>query len=165
MKWDIFLNRKKEKRRQKKDEIDKVIEIIEKYAPKKYRSERDAFYYNYRIMAPYPKPLLSLLHAVSQRRLLNGDYSDFVQELFFKLKTFYDPKDKLSLVEATQDMSLKRKFRELFLFFFDKSDISEQEIEGWLKDIKLASTRSAIGTLETGNPPHRGGPECSLTAE
>jgi hypothetical protein len=146
--WDIFLNRKREKRRQKKDEIDKVIEIIEKYAPKKYRSERDAFYYNYRIMVPYSKPLLSLLQAVSQRRLLNGDYSDFVQELFFKLKAFYDPKDKLSLVEATQDMSLKRKFRQLFLFFYDKSDISEQEMEGWLKDINLASPRSAIGMLE-----------------
>lgn len=139
MKWDIFLNRRKEKRHQKKDEIDQVIEIIEKYAPKKYRSERDAFYYNYRVMAPYSKPLLSLLKAVSQRRLLNGEYSDFVQDLFFKLKAFYDPKEKLSLVEATQDMSLKRKFRELFLFFYDKRDISEQEMEGWLKEIKLAS--------------------------
>ena len=148
MKWDIFFNRKKGKRSQKKDEIDKVIDIIENYAPKKYRSEREAFYYNYRIMAPYPKPLLSLLQAVSHRRLLNGDYSDFVQELFFKLKAFYDPKDKLSLAEATQDMSLKRKFRELFLFFYDKRDISEQEMEGWLKDIKLASHHSAFGMKE-----------------
>jgi hypothetical protein len=136
VKWDIFLNRRKEKGRRKKDEIDEVIEIIEKYAPKKYRSERDAFYYNYRIMAPYPKPLLSLLRAVSQKRLLNGDYSEFVQELFAKLKAFYDPKDRLSLAEATEDTNLKRKFRELFLFFYDKGDISEQDMQGWLKEIR-----------------------------
>jgi hypothetical protein len=134
--WDIFLNRRKEKRRRQKDEFDKVIEIIEKYAPKKYRSERDAFYYNYRIMAPYPKPPLSLLQSVSQRRLLNGDYADFVRDLFFKLKAFYDPKDRLSVVEATEDVSLKRKFRELFLFFYDKGDISEKDMREWLKEIR-----------------------------
>ena len=134
VKWHIFFNRKKERRHQRKDEFDKVIEIIEKFAPKKYRSERDAFYYNYRIMAPYPKPLLSLLQTVSQTKSLNDDYTTFARELFIRLKAFYDPKEKLSLSEATKDMSLKRKFRELFLFFYDKRDISEQEIEGWLKD-------------------------------
>jgi hypothetical protein len=87
-------------------------------------------------MAPYPKPLLSLLRAVSQKRLLNGDYSEFVQELFAKLKAFYDPKDRLSLAEATEDTNLKRKFRELFLFFYDKGDISEQDMQGWLKEIR-----------------------------
>ncbi|UCF85444.1 MAG: hypothetical protein JSV50_07365 [Desulfobacteraceae bacterium] len=134
MKWDIFFSKKKEKRHQGKDEFDEVIAIIEKFAPKKYRSERDAFYYNYRIMAPYPKPLLSLLQAVSRTGFLNDDHAAFAQELFIRLKAFYDPKEKLSPSEATKDMSLKRKFRELFLFFYDKRDISEHEIEGWLKD-------------------------------
>ena len=134
MKWHIFFNRKKERKHQRKDEFDKVIEIIEKFAPKKYRSERDAFYYNYRIMAPYLKPLLSLLQTVSQTKSLNDDHATFARELFIRLKAFYDPKEKLSLSEATKDMGLKRKFRELFLFFYDKRDISEKEIEGWLKD-------------------------------
>jgi hypothetical protein len=132
--WDIFFNRKKERRHQRKDEFDEVIATIEKFAPKKYRSERDAFYYNYRIMAPYPKPLLSLLQAVSKTGLPSGDHAAFAQELFIRLKAFYDPKEKLSPSEATKDMGLKRKFRELFLFFYDKREISEHEIEGWLKD-------------------------------
>lgn len=132
MKWDIFSNRKKERRHHRKDEIDEMIDIIEKFAPRKYRSERDAFYYNYKTMPPYLKPLFSLLQVISRRERLNEDQVVFARELFLKLKGFYDPKEKLSLVEAIQDGSLIRKFRELFLFFYDKKDFSAQEIEGWL---------------------------------
>ena len=132
MKWDIFSGRKKERRHHRKDEIDEMIEIIEKFAPRKYRSERDAFYYNYKIIPPYLKPLVSLLQVISQRERLNEDQVVFARELFLKLKEFYDPKEKLSLVEAIQDGSLTRKFRELFLFFYDKKDFSAQEIGGWL---------------------------------
>ena len=135
MKWDIFSGRKKERRHHRKDEIDEMIEIIEKFAPRKYRSERDAFYYNYKIIPPYLKPLVSLLQVISQRERLNEDQVVFARELFLKLKGFYDPKEKLSLVEAIQDESLTRKFRELFLFFYDKKGFPAQEIEGWLRDI------------------------------
>ena len=132
MKWDIFSNRKKERGHHKKDEIDEMIDIIEKFAPRKYRSERDAFYYNYKTMPPYLKPLFSLLQVTSQRERLNEDQAVFARELFLKLKGFYDPKEKLSLVEAIEDGSLIRKFRELFLFFYDKKDFSAQEIKGWM---------------------------------
>lgn len=132
MKWDIFSNRKKERRHHRKDEIDEMIDIIEKFAPRKYRSERDAFYYNYKTMPPYLKPLLSLLQVISQRERLNEEQVVFARELFLKLKEFYDPKGKLSLEEAIQDGSLIRKFRELFLFFYDKKDFSAQEIKGWV---------------------------------
>jgi hypothetical protein len=132
VKWDIFSNRKKERRRHRKDEIDEMIDIIEKFAPRKYRSERDVFYYNYKIMPPYLKSLFSLLQVISQRERLNEDQVVFARELFLKLKGFYDLKEKLSLVEAIQDGSLIRRFRELFLFFYDKKDFSAQEIEGWL---------------------------------
>ncbi len=132
MKWDIFYNRKKERRRHRKDEIDEMIDIIEKFAPRKYRSERDAFYYNYKIMPPYLKALFSLLQVISRRERLNEDQVVFARELFLKLKGFYDPKEKLSLVEAIEDGNLIRKFRELFLFFYDKKDFSAQEIKGWL---------------------------------
>ena len=131
MKWDIFSGRKKERRHHRKDEIDEMIEIIEKFAPRKYRSERDAFYYNYKIIPPYLKPLVSLLQVISQRERLNEDQVVFARELFLKLKGFYDPKEKLSLVEAIQDESLTRKFRELFLFFYEKKDFSSKEIGGW----------------------------------
>jgi len=132
VKWDIFSNRKKERRHNRKDEIDEMIDIIEKFAPRKYRSERDAFYYNYKTMPPYLKPLFSLLQVISQRERLNEDQVVFARELFLKLKGFYDPKEKLSLVEAIEDGNLIRKFRELFLFFYDKKDFSAQEIKGWL---------------------------------
>ncbi len=135
MKWDIFSNRKKERRHHRKDEIDEMIDIIEKFAPRKYRSERDAFYYNYKTMPPYLKPVFSLLQVISHRERLNEDQVVFARELFLKLKGFYDPKEKLSLVEAIEDGNLIRKFRELFLFFYDKKDFSAQEIEGWLRDI------------------------------
>ncbi len=132
MKWDIFSNRKKERRHHRKDKIDGIIDIIEKFAPRKYRSERDAFYYNYKTMPPYLKPLLSLLQVISQRERLNEEQVVFARELFLKLKEFYDPKGKLAFVEAIQDGSLISKFRELFLFFYDKKDFSAQEIKGWV---------------------------------
>jgi len=132
VKWDIFASRKKERRHHRKDEIDEMIDIIEKFAPRKYRSERDAFYYNYKIMPLYLKPLFSLLQVISQRERLNEDQVVFARESFLKLKGFYDPKEKLSLVEAIHDGGLIRRFRELFLFFYDKKDFSAKEIEGWL---------------------------------
>jgi hypothetical protein len=132
VKWDIFASRKKGRRHHRKDEIDEIIDIIEKFAPRKYRSERDAFYYNYKIIPPYLNPLVSLLQVISQRERLNEDQVVFARELFLKLKGFYDPKEKLSLMEAIKDGSLIRRFRELFLFFYDKKGFPAQEIEGWL---------------------------------
>jgi hypothetical protein len=131
VKWDIFSGRKKERGHHKKDEIDGMIDIIEKFAPRKFRSERDIFYYNYRIMPKYFKPLFSLLQVIAQRERLNEDPIVFTRELFFKLKGFYDLKETLSLEEAIKDGALARRFRELFLFFYDQKDFSAQEIEGW----------------------------------
>jgi len=59
VKWDIFINRRTEKKGLQDDPIGDVVEIIEKFAPKGYRSERDMFFYNYKIMQPYPRPLFS----------------------------------------------------------------------------------------------------------
>ena len=137
MKWDIFSSNRKRGRGHRKDEIDEMIDNIEKFAPRKYRSERNAFYYNYKIMPLYLKPLFSLLQVISQRERLNEDQAVFARELFLQLKGFYDPKEKLSLVEAIQDGGLIRRFRELFLFFYDKRDFSAQEIEGWMDTISF----------------------------
>ena len=135
MKWDVFLDRRKQRGGQAKDDIDQAIEIIERFAPRKYRSEREVFYYNYRIIPLYPKPLLSLLRTLAQRKGPNDNQSNFAQQLFLKLKAFYDPKDRLSLPEAKRDSGLRRRFRELFLYFYGKEDFSARDIEGWLEGI------------------------------
>ena len=134
MTWDIFFNRKRARRSKEKDEIDPVIDVIEKFAPKEYRSERDSFYYNYRIMAPYRKHLLSLLETISRRQHLEGDFDGFSRELFLKLKDFYDPKDRLSLAEAIEDAGLKRKFREIFLFFYGTRELPDMDMNKWFSD-------------------------------
>ena len=107
--WDIFLNRKRVIRSKEKDEFDLAIDLIEKFAPKKNLSERECFYYNYRIMAPYRKPLLALLETISRRKQLEHEAADFAGSLFLKLKDFYDPKDRLSMAEAIEDKGLKKK--------------------------------------------------------
>jgi hypothetical protein len=134
MKWDIFSHRRRYKKSKADDNVDKLIKVIEKIAPKKYRSERDLFYYNYKIMGLYRKPLLALLETISHKSHFDNDKGTFVRELFLKLKDFYDPKDKLSLTEAINNNELMKKFREIFLFFYEKKETA-QDIEGWLKDI------------------------------
>jgi len=136
MKWDIFSHRRRDKKSKADDNVDKLIKIIEKFAPKKYRSERDLFYYNYKIMGLYRKPLLDLLETISHKSRFDSDKDVFVRELFLKVKDFYDPKDKLSLTEAIHDNELMKKFREIFLFFYEKKKAA-QDVEGWLKDISF----------------------------
>jgi hypothetical protein len=128
VKWDIFVTRKRKKRGPEDDPIGDMAEIIEKFAPKGYRSEREMFFYNYKIMQPYPKPLLAFLETVSQKDRLQSDTAAFKREVFVKLKDFYDPKDRLSLAEAAEDKGLIKKFREVFLFFYDKRDLSPEEV-------------------------------------
>jgi hypothetical protein len=40
----------------------------------------------------------------------------------------------LSLDEAVEDKGLIRKFREVFLFFYNKKDLSQEDIEELLKN-------------------------------
>ncbi|MBW1798065.1 MAG: hypothetical protein JRJ21_06615 [Deltaproteobacteria bacterium] len=136
MTWDIFFNRNRVRRSKEKDEIDLIVDVIEKFAPKQYRSERSSFYYNYRIMAPYRKPLLSLLETISQRQHLESDPADFARDLFLKLKGFYDPKDRLSMAEAIEDTGLKKKFREIFLFFYGTKDSPDMNMNVWNRGVR-----------------------------
>ncbi|MCP4668802.1 MAG: hypothetical protein GY849_20890 [Deltaproteobacteria bacterium] len=131
---EIFF-RRRTKRGKPKDDMDRVIETIERFAPREYGSERDTFYYNYKMMSPYSKPLLALLHTISHKERLQSDPASFTREVFLKLKDFYDLNNRLSLSEAKQNMGLRRKFRELFLFFYHTRDASFQEMEERLKEI------------------------------
>ena len=133
MNLDIFSPIKRVKKRGKaKDNFDKVIDIIEKFAPKEHLSEREAFYYNYRIMEQYKRPLLVLLETASQVSLLKSDPEAHARKLFPRLKAFYDVTGKLSMAEAMEDVSLVRRFRNFFTLFYGRKDLSGDDIRDWL---------------------------------
>ena len=122
MRWDIFSGRKREKKGGELNQMNEQIKRIEKFAPRKYKSERATFYYNYQLMGAYVKPLSALLAVLSQKKRLHSDEEGMISELFMKLKDFYDVRQKLSIAEAIQDKNLQRRFFQLFLFFYDQKD-------------------------------------------
>ena len=133
--WDIFAKGRRQRGRGFKDEFDELIERIEYFAPKVHRADREIYFYNYRIMHLYRKPLLALLNSVSETKRLDQDPPGLAREVFLKLKDFYDPKDRLSLEEAKADGGLREKFRQLYLFFYDMKNLHSEDIDTWLRVI------------------------------
>ena len=137
MSLDIFSPIKRVKKRGKaKDNFDKVIDIIEKFAPKEHLSEREAFYYNYRIMERYKRPLLGLLETASHISLLKSDQEAHARKLFPRLKSFYDVNGKLTMAEAVEDISLVRRFQSFFTLFYGRKDLSGDDIREWLSSVE-----------------------------
>jgi len=130
--WNTFIQRKRKPAGKAGDEIDLMIAKIERFAPGGYRSEREVYYYNYRILRPYLGPLRSLLEALSRKNTPGEDLGAAATTLFPLLKAFYDPRDRLSLEEAVRDEGLKRKMRELFLIFYDRKDVGAADVDAWL---------------------------------
>ena len=135
MKWDIFSDRKRERQGNIRDEINDLIRRIEKFAPRKYRSERASRYYNYQLLDPYLKALYSLLSAISKKQDLKDEKEDFIREIFLKLKDFYDPKKRLSLTEAIEDKNLLRRLAQIFLIFYGIKDLKKEELIGGLEKL------------------------------
>ena len=133
---DIFSRPNRARKGGSKDQFDELIDIIEKFAPKEHLSKREAFYYNYRTMAQYKGPLLALLKRVSRMSDFKTDQEAHGREIFLRLKTFYDVKDRLSIAEAVEDTSLGRRYRELFLFFYGKKGLSVEDTGAWLKSLR-----------------------------
>ncbi|MBW1787464.1 MAG: hypothetical protein JRK53_12700 [Deltaproteobacteria bacterium] len=131
---DIFSRRKSVRTGKPKDEFDRIIEVIEKFAPGKHQGKREMHYYNYRIMAPYANPLLDLLKLLSRKSRLTEDADGFAWDVFSRLKTFYDPRDRLSPEEAKEDGELIRKYEELYRYFYGREavwlDFSRRPPEG-----------------------------------
>ena len=123
----LFTHRRMKKSRYERDEVDVLIDKIERFAPRMYRSDREAYYYNYRMMGAYSKPLVALLKSLSQPERLQTDLSGFTHEVFLKLKAFYDPKDRLSTRQARRDKGLEQKMRQVFILFFDQKDFSQKK--------------------------------------
>ena len=88
MKWDIFSGRKRDDKRSILDQVTGQIKGIEKSAPRKYRSERASYYYNYQLVDAYVRPLSALIGVISQKKRLDNDEEDFISELFLRLKDF-----------------------------------------------------------------------------
>jgi len=137
MNWNIFSPVKRIRKRGKaKDSFDEFINIIETFAPREHLSGREAFYYNYKMMPSCRKSLPALLETLSLNKHLKTDPGEHARTLFHQLKNFYDPKETLSLKEALLDKNLIRKFRDLFMLFYGRENLSREEIEGWLKPLK-----------------------------
>ena len=115
------------------DEFYLSIRNIEKFAPRQHLEEREMYYYNYRQIAKYRKPLLSLLDQISEATERGENKERSVQTLFRKLKDFYDVNDKLSIKEAIGDYSLKVKLLKLFKMFYDDTTLTGAEVENYLK--------------------------------
>ena len=112
--------------------LDILIKKIEKFAPRRYRAEREMYYYNYRILSQYMAPLVALLERVSEVRRLRDERIVFSRELFLCLKDFYDLKDKLSLAQALEDYNLYRRYVDLFTFFYGRKGPEISELRSWL---------------------------------
>jgi hypothetical protein len=134
VKWDIFSPRKRERKSLELDQMNEQIKRIERFAPRKYKSERAAFYYNYQLMDAYFKPLSELVGLISQKERLHNDEERFISELFVRLKDFYDVKRRLSVAEAIQDKNLQRRFIQLFLIFYDHKDMVK--LKSYLEKMK-----------------------------
>ena len=133
MGWDIFGARGKRKTKESPDDFHPVIERLEKRAPKGFRDERFMYYYNYRNMPLYRKPLLSLLTHLSGRTWKQEDEELFFHVLFRKLKDFYDVRDKLSVQEAVKDYSIKMKLLQIYKIFYDDTSLAGPRINECLE--------------------------------
>jgi len=133
--FDIFSPVKKVRRRGKtKARFDQLIDVIEGFAPREHQSEREVYYYNYRIMDPYKPSLLALLEMASQISRFRTDPDGHGRQLFLRLKAFYDIRDRLSMEEAIRDRSLIRRFRDLLIYFYGRKDLSGDDIKKWLTE-------------------------------
>jgi hypothetical protein len=132
---NIF-SRRRSSKKETRDVFDRVISKIERFAPRQYRAERDSYYYNYRMLSPYMGPLLMLLTEISNHSRMKGD-AILLRCLFEKLKGFYDPKDRLSLTQASEDSGLRRKFVDMLSYFYGEKKTSEGDIKRFFENMNL----------------------------
>ncbi|MFZ0448315.1 MAG: hypothetical protein WAL98_03655 [Desulfatiglandaceae bacterium] len=119
MKWDVFRAGGRTNRNPVIEAIERQAKVIEKTAPANYHHERERYYYNYKIMPLYRKPLLSFIETVSRREGLKRDPAALAKEIFLSLKDFYDPRGKAALEEILSNPGFLRKFRDVYVYFYD----------------------------------------------
>ncbi|MFH0844020.1 MAG: hypothetical protein V1930_00975 [Pseudomonadota bacterium] len=141
--WDVFSPGKNGGKGTILEHMDLVIRRIEAFAPRKHRSKRELFYYNYRVLKAYVNPLQRLLEVIAEgKKMEDRKGGAFTWKLFTRLKDFYDPNQRLSIGEAILARSLKIKMSELFLFFYDVTDMTTGKVEKILEQQKAEHERS-----------------------
>jgi hypothetical protein len=130
---DIFSVKKKQ---YGPDDLQLAVDRVEEFAPKKYFPEREMYYYNYGQIKKYCKPLLHLLNYISERTRKEVNEELSVQEIFCKLKDFYDVNNKLSRKEAINDYGLIIKLLQLFKIFYDDTSLTKVKVDSYLKTEK-----------------------------
>ncbi len=137
MKLDLLSGFRRKKKVEPQDEIDRLAAVIEQFAPRDHRPARESFYYNYKSIGLYFKPLAALLRIIAERKQAGSDGRAFGTQMFLRLKEFYDPRGKLSEEEALADPGLRKKYAELFRFFYGEEGIPIpiQEVRAGLKGL------------------------------
>jgi hypothetical protein len=133
MKWDVFRPRKRGTADPVEEAIEKQRKTIEKFAPRNYAGERERSYYNYRMLPLYREKLLTFLQIVSKKERLKEDPATLAQDLFVSLRNFYDPRIKASSEAVAKDPAFKRKFKEIYRYFYDRESPGFQEIADWFR--------------------------------
>ena len=111
--------------------IDKQEKAIERFAPRKYRRERERFYYNYKIMPQYREKLLAFLETVSRKERLKEEPTTLAKDLFLTLRSFYDPRQRASPEAIARDPAFRRKYGEIYRYFYDCKSPHFRGIADW----------------------------------
>jgi len=135
MSWNILKLRNQRKAYEPDDDLQMVINRIEKSAPQQHLNEREMYYYHYRQINKYLKPLSALLLYISEQTGQRKDQEAFVQGLFRKFKDFYDINDTLSMKQAAGDYSLKVKLLTLLKIFYNDTTLAGGEFDNYLEGI------------------------------
>jgi hypothetical protein len=135
MGWNIFSNKRAGRIDKLQEDVDRLITQIERFAPKRFKGEREAFFYNYRITAAYLMPLIDLLRVIAMRKDATASDAGFTRELFLKLKDFYDVRRRLSIKEAMENRGLKIKLEQVFALFYNRERIAAGDIKQSLEGL------------------------------
>lgn len=123
------------KPRRQKDRFDRYVDLIESFAPREHRPEREVYYYNYKMIASYGSALLALLETLSQFKQFKRDPKNHSSDLFKKFKRFYDPQNTLSLKEAVLNKKLIIRFENIFTIFYGIKKPDSNKTREWLEDL------------------------------
>jgi hypothetical protein len=151
VRWGISSGSRKENAGILPDDIQNQIRVIEKFAPREYRKERQAHYYNYGMLAEYKKPLHGLLRTISACKdpAEKGDVGQLLKALFYRMKGFYDPKQRLSLDQAIEDRELRRRLRRALLIFYREEKTTDSEIRSCLQGLRDGGQESSQKDIDS----------------